>query len=229
VSDAGLAILTALFCGAAVLGGARWLLPRVPEPAEPPADKVAYAAVASWPFALLAAVASAAGGALTWLFVTPSVRPLWLVLSTAAVLLAAVDARTTWLPLPLTQASWLLMAGAVILSGALAGTAGGGAAAAGLLLRTSVGVAVAGGIYLVIWLLTKGGFGFGDVRFAPLVGAATAADSIGLLVWGLAFGSLVGGLYGLIRLLGRRSGSFAYAPSILAGPYVALAVRAAIG
>jgi leader peptidase (prepilin peptidase)/N-methyltransferase len=43
-----------------------------------------------------------------------------------------------------------------------------------------------------------------------------------MLAWALVLGSLVGAVVGLMRLgLGRR-GAFAYAPSILAGGYLAV-------
>ena len=77
---------------------------------------------------------------------------------------------------------------------------------------------------MVVELVTRGGIGFGDVRFAPLVGAATAATSWTLLAWALVLGSLTGALVGLVRLALRRRGSFAYAPSILAGAYLAATV-----
>ena len=83
---------------------------------------------------------------------------------------------------------------------------------------------MAGAVFGAIWLVTRGGIGFGDVRFAPLVGAATAAASWTLLAWALVLGSLTGALVGLVRLAVGRRGSFAYAPSILAGAYLAAAV-----
>ena len=86
------------------------------------------------------------------------------------------------------------------------------------------GAAVAGALYFIVWLVTRGGFGFGDVRFAPLIGAAAAACSWRLLIWALALGTLVGGVNGLVRLLARRPGAFPYAPSMLAGAYLALVV-----
>jgi leader peptidase (prepilin peptidase) / N-methyltransferase len=70
--------------------------------------------------------------------------------------------------------------------------------------------------------VTRGGFGFGDVRFAPLLGAATASHSWSLLIWGLTFGTAVGAVHGAGRLARRRVGGFPYAPSMLAGCYLAV-------
>jgi leader peptidase (prepilin peptidase)/N-methyltransferase len=136
------------------------------------------------------------------------------VLATLGVVLAAVDARTTWLPLRLTQLAWAAMAAAGLVTLALG-------AGWPTLLRAGVGAAVAGLLYLLVWRLSGGGFGFGDVRFAPLVGAATAAQSWSLLVLGLFAGSVLGAAYGGIRLLRRRAGPFPYAPAMLAGAYLA--------
>ena len=113
-----------------------------------------------------------------------SVLPAWLVLATLGLLLAAIDAATTWLPLPLTRVAWAAVAAATGLGALLGGWA--------QLVRGLGGFLLAGGVFAAVWLLTRGGFGFGDVRFAPLVGAATAAGSWSLLAWALVLGRLDG-------------------------------------
>jgi leader peptidase (prepilin peptidase)/N-methyltransferase len=141
------------------------------------------------------------------------------VLATVGVLLAAIDGRTTWLPLSLTRGGWALMALAIGVSAVLG-------AAPGDVARTALGAVVAGGLYLLVWVISRGGFGFGDVRFAPMLGAATAAQSWTLLLWGLTLGTAVGAGHAAIRLLRGRPGNFPYAPSMLAGSYLAaLALR----
>ena len=154
------------------------------------------------------------------LAVPTALQPLWWVLATFGVVLAAVDARTTWLPLRLTRLAWAAMAAA----GLLALLLGAGWPA---LLRAGAGAALAGLLYLAVWRLSGGGFGFGDVRFAPLVGAATAADSWSLLVIGLFAGSVLGAAYAGLRLVRRRAGPFPYAPAMLAGAYLACGIAAA--
>jgi leader peptidase (prepilin peptidase) / N-methyltransferase len=62
------------------------------------------------------------------------------------------------------------------------------------------------------------------VRFAPLLGAAAAADSWTLLWWTLLLGSVAGGLMGVLRLAQGRRNAFPYAPSMLAGAYAACLV-----
>jgi leader peptidase (prepilin peptidase) / N-methyltransferase len=168
-------------------------------------------------FVLVASLLAAFTAVLSWYAVPIAALPAWMVIGTCGALLAMIDARTTWLPLRLIQASWLLMAGAVGLGWPL----GGGWQ---LVARAAGGAAVAGALYLIVWLLTRGGFGFGDVRFAPLLGAAAAACSWRLLIWALALGTLVGGVNGLVRLMAKRPGAFPYAPSMLAGAYLAVVV-----
>jgi len=76
-----------------------------------------------------------------------------------------------------------------------------------------------------VWAVTRGGFGYGDVRYAPLLGAATAGDSWTLLIWALTLGTAVGAGHGTARLIRRRPGAFPYAPSMLAGCYLAVVAR----
>jgi leader peptidase (prepilin peptidase)/N-methyltransferase len=142
---------------------------------------------------------------------------MWSVLAILGVLLAAIDARTSWLPLRLTRMAWVAMSVAAVLAASL----GGGVWVA---VRAVAGAAIAGALYLLVWLLSHGGFGFGDVRFAPLLGAAAAADSWTLLWWTLLLGSVAGGLMGVLRLAQGRRNAFPYAPSMLAGAYAACLV-----
>jgi leader peptidase (prepilin peptidase)/N-methyltransferase len=142
---------------------------------------------------------------------------MWSVLAILGVLLAAIDARTSWLPLRLTQIAWLAMAIAALVSAVLSGdiwVAG----------RAIVGAAIAGTLYLLVWLISRGGFGFGDVRFAPLLGAASAAGSWTLLWLTLLLGTVIGGFLGLLRLARGRREAFPYAPSMLIGAYAACLV-----
>jgi len=189
---------------------------RLAEPPDP-GEKVAYRTLGSGAFVVGCAALAAAGMATAVASVPTATLPGWWVLSVVAVVLAVIDARTTWLPLPLTRLGWLAMALAI-----LAGVGIGGGPA--LLGRAAVGAASAGLVYLALWRLSRGGLGFGDVRLAPLLGAATAAGSWSLFAWGLMLGSLVGGAYGLLRLVRRLPGGFPYAPAMVVGPYAACAL-----
>ena len=205
--------LVALGVGLATLVMTRPMLRWLREPADAP-DKPLYRDLGSVGFLTVCATASAAAALIAWWALPRPIQPMWWVLSSVGVVLAAIDARTTWLPLPLTQLCWGLM-----VLGALAGPLWGGTWR--MVLYAGVGAAAAGLLYLVVWLISRGGFGFGDVRFAPLLGAATAAHSWSMLWSALVLGTLIGAGHGLVRLSRRRPGGFPYAPSMLAGAYLA--------
>jgi leader peptidase (prepilin peptidase)/N-methyltransferase len=194
----------------------RPLLRRLPEPVSGDGKPI-YRDLGTPRFVLVCGLLAGSAAAISWLTVARYAQPMWLVLAALGVLLAAIDARTSWLPLPLTRLAWIAMAVATV----LAASVGGGVSVA---IRSAAGAAIAGGLYLIVWLLSRGGFGFGDVRFAPLLGAAAAADSWTLLWLTLLLGTVSGGIVGVLRLLrGRRQG-FPYAPSMLIGAYAACLV-----
>jgi leader peptidase (prepilin peptidase)/N-methyltransferase len=186
---------------------------RLAEPPDHP-EKVPYRRLGAPAYVVGCGVAAALGmAAATWAL-PPVVLGPWWVLSTIGLPLALVDAVTTWLPATLTRAGWVAMAASLVVAVA---QGGGG----WLLGRAVVGGAAAGLIYWLIWRLSRGGLGFGDVRLAPIIGAAAAADSWSLLIAGLFLGSLTGGVYAVSRLVRRLSGPFAYAPAMMIGPYAA--------
>jgi leader peptidase (prepilin peptidase)/N-methyltransferase len=194
----------------------RPLLRRLPEPI-PGDGKPNYRGLGSTRFLLVCGTLAGIAAVISWLSLPRSVQPMWWVLAILGVLLAAIDARTSWLPLPLTRVAWLAMAVAALLTALL----GGGV---WVTVRAAAGAAIAGGLYLLVWLISRGGFGFGDVRFAPLLGAAAAADSWTLLWWTLLLGSVVGGMVGVLRLARGQREAFPYAPSMLVGAYAACLV-----
>ena len=220
MNDVALAAVAAGAAALLVVLAARPILRRLPEPPEGE-DKPLYRDLGTPAFLVACGTCAAAGAALTWLLLPLALQPLWAVLSVLGVLLTVIDARTTWLPLLLTRVAWAAMALA-ILAGALLATDW------WLLARAAAGAGIAGVLYFIIWYLARGGFGFGDVRFAPLIGAATAAGSWPLLVWSLLLGSVIGAALGVIRLALRRREVFPYAPPMLAGAYAACLLTAAL-
>jgi leader peptidase (prepilin peptidase)/N-methyltransferase len=217
VIEEGLAaVAIAVMIGATSALLVRPLLRRLPVPV--PGDvKPIYRDLGTTRFLLVCGALAGVAAAISWLSLPRYTQPMWSVLAILGVLLAAIDARTSWLPLQLTRTAWLAMAVAAVLAASL----GGGVWVA---VRALAGAAIAGGLYLLVWLLSHGGFGFGDVRFAPLLGGAAAADSWTLLWWTLLLGTVAGGLIGLLRLAQGRRGAFPYAPSMLIGAYAACLV-----
>ena len=203
------ALMVAVLCALLV----RPVLRQLPEPAGGH-EKPLYRDLPTLRFLLVCAVLAGLATAVSWLSLPYYIQPMWLVLATLGVLLAAIDARTSWLPLRLTQIAWLAMAIAALLSALLGGSVW-------VAARALAGAAIAGALYLLVWFVSRGGFGFGDVRFAPLLGAAAAAGSWSLLWLSLLLGTVVGGGVGLLRLAKGRQEAFPYAPSMVAGAYAA--------
>lgn len=219
--EPALALGVALLTGLVIALGIAPVLRRLPEPSadQPGADtKLRYAQLPTRRFVTAVTLLSVAATLVAWAVLPARLQPLWTVLATVGVLLAAIDARTTWLPRTLSVVGWLTMMVAV-----------GGSVALGVspadVGRTATGAALAWGLYLLIWAATRGGFGFGDVRFAPLLGAAAAAHSWTLLAATLMLGTVLGAVHGLFRLVRRRNSEFPYAPSMLAGAYLAAVIN----
>ena len=89
-----------------------------------------------------------------------------------------------------------------------------------------VGALVMGGFYLLLAFLPGGGVGGGDVRLAPVLGAALGWLGLDALAVGMASGSLLGGLGAAVLLVGRRAGlrtEIAYGPAMCLGAWVGVA------
>lgn len=182
-------------------------------------DKIPYADLAGVRFALGCALVSFALGLTSWALLPPVMQAPWTVLATVGVVLALVDLRTTWLPTRLVEAGWVLMLVAVGLTATLTSDRW-------LLARGLLGALGAAAMYALVWKISRGGFGKGDVYFAPLIGAAAGTHSWALWMWALFLGTFVGGVVGVLRLVRGQRAGFPYAPSILLGGYLALAASA---
>ncbi|MFE1839835.1 prepilin peptidase [Streptomyces sviceus] len=142
----------------------------------------------------------------------------WLLLAPIAVLLAAVDVAVHRLPdvvaLPLTVSALAGLAGAALLPGA-----GGN-------WRTALlGSLTLGACYVVLFLINPGGFGFGDVKLAPALGAVLGWYGWGILLFGTFVGFLFGALYGVALMLTGRAGrktAIPFGPFLLAGAFVGI-------
>lgn len=217
--------LSAALLGAVVAMAAlaRPVLRALPGPEPPAGDPTvaappSYATLPTTRFVVTCSALAALGVAAAALTLPVAVQPLWWVLAVPALLVAAVDARTTWVPYTLVRGCWWAMAVAAVLAVPL----GGGA---WLLLRAGVGALAAWGFFSLARLVSRRQLGKGDVWFAPLVGAAAAAVDWTTLLWALLLGTVVGGGHGLVLLVRGRRGPLPYVPSILAGGYLACALR----
>ena len=164
--------------------------------------------------ALAAAVCSAIVG---WQLGLSPALPGWVYLSVVGVLLGFVDWRTSRLPTAVIAPSyvivgiWLLVASAV--SGAWDNA-----------LRALLGWAIAGGSFLVLWLLHPRGLGYGDVRLSGLLGMALGwlgwAELVAGVYAGFCLGAVAGGLLSVLGVLDRRG--YPFGPFMLLGALVGL-------
>lgn len=152
-----------------------------PEGRTPGSAKTRYADLSTPPWMAAIAIAACAG---TWagLALPHPWWPVWAVMLTGGLWQAGLDAGATWIPKSLAHATWAGLAIALLATAALSP-----ATAAAAALGAALMALVVGGV----WLVTRGGFGFGDVRFAPVLGAAAMAPlgEVGLFV--VALGGLL--------------------------------------
>ena len=144
--------------------------------------------------------------------------PLLLVLTSAGLALAVIDARLHRLPNAIVVPLWPIS----ILGLGLAAWLSGSAAWTSALLGALVWMGVLGGL----WLVTRGrGMGLGDVKLAPVLGAALGWLGVGIAIFGLVLAFAIGAVVGVIALASRRSGwhqRIAFGPFLLAGALVAV-------
>lgn len=183
------------------------LLAWLPSPAEAPA--IDFGKLTSPRFWLATFVVVYGVGWPVLAITDPTLWPVWAPLLALGTVLGLIDANTTFLPLRLHYLAFAACTIGVVLSAwwrgdwALLAWAGGGAA-------------LASALYWLIWRLSRGQLGFGDVRLAGLLGLVTAATSPAALFWSFWFGSIIGALWAIaVRL--RGGSTFAYGPSMLLG------------
>lgn len=220
--------MTTWLLALAALGGVvAWfgvgsLLRRLPEPPGAPADKMPYGEVPTAGFRAVTAICVVAALSLSAVTVGWPTAIAWVALGTCGVVLAAIDARTTYLPGVLMQWGWGLAACGLVALGFLAGWE--------VAVTAVTGGALLGALFWLLWRFT-GGLGFGDVKLAVLVGATTGTLGIQWLLAAALVGSLVGVGWGLVATRGyeRRRQPFAYGPSLVIGPYLALLPQLILG
>ena len=227
-ANPGLIIASALVVavGLAVGIGGPALLRRLPEPV-PPDDaddeiradyltKISYRSLATRRFGVITGLIAAALTAGAVLTQPADYWAMWAVFGTVGVLLAAIDTVTTWLPGPVMRLGWI--AGAAAALGCLAADPD----RITMAIRIGGSGVIAGGGYLLLWLITRGrAIAFGDVRLMPLIGAVAGTMDWAGLYWSVLLGSVVGAAVGVVRLIIKRRGPFPYGPALVCGPYAA--------
>ncbi len=223
----------AIVAGAALFGAAGGcLVPRlvarlpepVPEPAgasdpDAPPDKVPYATLARTPGLAggCAAAASAACAVVGWRLGWTAPLPAWLYLAVVGVLLAWIDAVTCLLPTRIVGPSYLVVGTLLVAASAVDGDWH-------ALSRAAMGWVIAGGSFLLLWLIHPRGMGYGDVRLAGVLGMALgwlgwAEFGIGMYA-GFVLGGVIGATLALLHIVDRRR--YPFGPFMLAGAFVGL-------
>lgn len=151
----------------------------------------------------------------------PPVWCAWLGMITLGPVLGWIDAATMWLPLRLTHLLWLLTGIGVLAGAGLAAGVGGGDPWWQLLLGAGVGAAAVGGFFAVVWKLGKGALGFGDVRLAVAMGAATGAAGLTVALVAVVIGTLTAAAWAVIRSIRGRREPFPYGPFLVVGAFLA--------
>lgn len=213
---------TALMASAGLMTGALAgpALRRLVEPAlEPGETKLPYRDLAGPRFAVGVGGCSIAALVLVSVSADPALWPIWIPLATLGVFLVGIDAVTTWLPLSVTRWLWAATGVGVLIAVILAPRS----ERLGLALTTVLGALAVGAFFAAFWWFF-GGLGFGDVRLAPVLGAATASVSIETAVAGLLAGTLIGAAHGIVRRVRRRAGPFPYGPALVVGSFVGLVI-----
>jgi leader peptidase (prepilin peptidase)/N-methyltransferase len=131
--------------------------------------------------------------------------------------LAVVDWRTRRLPTALIAPSYAIVVALVLFSAWLDRDLGS-------LITAGWGWLVAGGTYLVMWLVYPRGLGYGDVRLAGVLGIALGYVGWSELLTGVYAGFLLGGLIGgvlsLLRVVDRKA--YPFGPFMLVGALVGI-------
>lgn len=218
--------LVACLLAVALAGAVALLVPVLlgwlPTPAEAE-DLPPFSELDSPGFRRAVFLVAVAAGCVALPLTTPALWAVWAPLAGLGALLGLIDLRTTYLPLRLNYLALGLAAiGLVVAAGLLGswqpllgGLAGGLGAAA---------------LFWVVWRVSGGRLGFGDVRLAGLIGMVAGSGGVTLLVWSFLLGSAIGAFWAIVARMRRgASAEFAYGPALLLGPFLALLVQTALG
>lgn len=172
--------------------------------------------VSWWPVAALALLWPAVGAGLAPRVGWPAV-PAYLLLAWLSVVLVWIDSDVHRLPNGLTYPAYPAMLGLLVLASLVQGD------------RRWVGGLIGMGVLMVtfglLWLVSRGQVGLGDVKWSGVIGLALGWLGADALVIGTMATFLIGGVWALVLLLFRgatRSTPLAYGPAMCAGAFVAI-------
>jgi leader peptidase (prepilin peptidase)/N-methyltransferase len=144
--------------------------------------------------------------------------PAYLYLGAIGVALAFIDLDTKRLPDKLTLPSYPVAVALLAVAAAVDGTWG-------YLGRAVLGGLALGAFYFVLWLIYPSGMGFGDVKFAGVLGIYLGWISWATVALGGFTGFLLGGVIGVLLLVTKRATrktGVPFGPFMIVGALVAI-------
>ena len=178
-------------------------------------------------YPLVEAFTAAAFAGLTWYLLgrEPGLIPWFLVLAAGCIALAIIDLETKRLPQPITVTLAIVSIPGFIVAGLVSGE--------WPLLRVALSALMWLLVFGIPWYATAGrGVGFGDVKLAPVIGAALGWLGWSVSVVGLAAGLLLGTVVGLGLIVASRAGrktAVPYGPFMITGAAASVFVGVPIG
>lgn len=170
-----------------------------------------------WAVSVLSGVGTA--GAVAVVGIT-ALLPAYALFAVVTAALVVTDLEAKLIPnrilYPATAAFALLLAAGALITGRI-----------GDLPRAALGGLGFFLVLLVVALVARGGFGFGDVKLAVLLGLATAFLGWRVLAATAAFTALLGGIPAIVLLVtrrARRDTELPYGPAMIFGSWLALVI-----
>lgn len=136
--------------------------------------------------------------------------------------------------LTLTDLDTKLIPNRILFPGTVVGLVllmGGAIVEGGPILRPLVGGGIYFGLLFVLALIARGGFGFGDVKLAFMLGLFTSFQSWDTLIVAILAAFLLGGFVSAFLVVFRirsRKDAIPFGPYLVAGAYIAIAWAATI-
>lgn len=136
--------------------------------------------------------------------------------------------------LTLTDLDTKLIPNRILFPGTVVGLVllmGGAVVEGGPILRPLAGGAIYFGLLFVLALIARGGFGFGDVKLAFILGLFTSYQSWDTLIVAMLAAFLLGGFVSAFLVVFRirsRKDAIPFGPYLVAGAYIAIAWAATI-
>ncbi len=140
------------------------------------------------------------------------------ILAAALVAQTAIDLETQRLPRSITYTALVLGAIALSVAALVVGEPE-------RIWMAALGAVIALAIMWLIYTLSNGGMGDGDVRLAPLLGLYLGWINPGIVAPGLFFGFIAGAVVGVAMMAGNRAGrrtALPFGPFLAAGAVVAI-------